>query len=104
MVVTLPSSGITLVLQPSKSVLEERTIKITSRWTREAVTYYIPEVAGGHGGADPSLVEKFCKVIKGEEKANSTAIHGLLASAIGQAAEISRREHRMVEMSELLGE
>ena len=33
----------------------------------------------------------------------STAEHGLLATALGQAAEISRREHRMVEMSELLG-
>ena len=60
--------------------------------------------SGKHIDLDPALVEKFCKVISGEEQANSTAIHGLLASAIGQAAEISRREHRMVEISELLGE
>lgn len=84
--------------------LSERTIKITSRWTGEAVTYFIPEVPGGHGGADPALVEKFCSVIRGNDEPNSTALHGLWASAIGQAAEISRREHRMVEMSELLGE
>ena len=84
--------------------LSDRTVKVTSRWTHDAVTYYVPEVAGGHGGADPALVEKFCKVIRGEEEANSTALHGLWASAIGQAAEISRREHRMVEISELLSE
>jgi hypothetical protein len=68
------------------------------------VTYLIPEVPGGHGGADPALVEKFCSVIRGNDEPNSTALHGLWASAIGHAAEISRREHRMVEMSELLGE
>ena len=84
--------------------LSDRTIKVTRRWSGETVTYSIPEVPGGHGGADPSLVDTFCKVIRGEEKPNSTALHGLWASAIGQAAEISRREHRMVEMSELLGE
>ncbi|MBO7327422.1 MAG: Gfo/Idh/MocA family oxidoreductase [Lentisphaeria bacterium] len=84
--------------------LSDRTIKVTCRWSGETVTYSIPAVSGGHGGADPSLVDTFCKVIRGEAQPNSTAIHGLWASAIGQAAEISRREHRMVDMSELLGE
>ena len=54
------------------------------------------------GGADPALVETFCKVIRGELTVNSTAEHGLLATALGQAAEMSRRQHRMVEMSEIL--
>ncbi|MBO7146184.1 MAG: Gfo/Idh/MocA family oxidoreductase [Lentisphaeria bacterium] len=81
--------------------LAERTIKITPRWNGEVVTYTIPEESGGHGGADPSLVDTFCKVLRGEVAPNSTAEHGMLASAIGQAAEISRREHRMVEIEEL---
>ena len=58
--------------------------------------------AGGHGGADPSLFESFCKVIRGEAEVTSSAEHGLLSTALGQAAEMSRRQHRMVEMSELL--
>ena len=83
--------------------LAERTITVTPRWGNgAAITYTVPHADGGHGGADPALVKQFAKVIKGEAEANSTAIHGMLASAIGQAAEISRKEHRTVEMSELL--
>ena len=84
--------------------LTNHTIRITPRWGGEVITYEVPEVKGGHEGADPGLVDAFCKVFRGETIPNSPALHGLWASAIGQAAEISRREHRMVEMSELLGE
>ena len=81
--------------------LHHRTITVTKRWTGEAITYTLPEETGGHGGADPSLVDAFCKVLRKEMEPNSTIEHGLLATAIGQAAEISRREHRMVEIEEL---
>jgi hypothetical protein len=57
---------------------------------------------GSRGGADPALVESFCNVIRGEVEVTSSAEHGLLSTALGQAAEMSRRQHRMVEMSELL--
>ncbi len=82
--------------------LTNRTITVTPRWGGEIVTYTVPIPEGGHGGADPGLVDTFCKVIRGEAQANSTAEHGLLATALGQAAEMSRRQHRMVEMSEIL--
>ena len=81
--------------------LTHRTITITPRWNGEVVSYTIPLESGGHGGADPSLVDAFCKVLRKEINPNSTAEHGLMATAIGQAAEISRREHRMVEIEEL---
>lgn len=81
--------------------LTQRTITITPRWNGEIVTYHINQEQGGHGGADPSLVDTFCRVLRGETLPNSTAEHGLLSTSIGQAAEISRREHRMVEISEL---
>ena len=83
--------------------LHNRTITVTPRWEGEVVTYRIPEVEGGHEGADPGLLDTFCKVLRGEVTANSTAEHGLLATALGQAAEMSRRQHRMVDMSEVLG-
>jgi len=38
-----------------------------------------------------------------EQGSFSSAEEGLFATALGQAAEISRRQHRMVEMSEILG-
>lgn len=81
--------------------LYNRTILIRPRWSKEVITYHIPEVEGGHGGADPKLIDAFFKVIKGEEGNNSTTEHGLWSTAIGQAAEISRREERTVRVAEL---
>ena len=86
----------------AEASLTNRTITVTPRWGGDAVTRKIEIPAGSHGGADPGLVETFCRVVRGEERSTSTAEHGLLATALGQAAEISRRQHRMVEMSEVL--
>lgn len=82
--------------------LTDRTIKICPRWTKETILYNIPEAEGGHGGADPGLIDTFLDVVKGNSSNTSTAEHGMLSTAIGQAAEISRREERMVRMDELL--
>ena len=81
--------------------LEKRIITVRPRWSRETVTYNIPEVQGGHGGADPALANAFFRVLKGEEKNSSTIEHGMWSTAIGQAAEISRREERTVKVAEL---
>lgn len=84
--------------------LHDRTITVIPRWGKgEITTVKVQEEEGGHGGADPALVDRFCQVLRGEAIPNSTAEHGMLSTAIGQAAELSRREHRMVDMSELLG-
>jgi len=82
--------------------LHDRTILIRPRWSQETVTYDIPEETGGHGGADPHLVDSFINAINGIEANTSTTEHGLLSTAIGEAAEISRREERTVFMKELL--
>ena len=82
--------------------LTDRTIKICPRWSKETILYNIPEVEGGHGGADPCLIDAFLDVVKGNSSNSSTAEHGMLSTAIGQAAEISRREERIVRMDELL--
>ena len=81
--------------------LEKRIITVHSRWGQEVTTHYIPEAKGGHGGADPMLIDSFFRVLKGEEKNTSTIEHGLWSTAIGQAAEISRREERTVKIAEL---
>jgi predicted dehydrogenase len=81
--------------------LEQRSIVVRPRWSQETITYHIPLTGGGHGGADPGLVESFFKALKGDVENVSTANHGMWATAIGQAAEISRRESRTVQVREL---
>ena len=81
--------------------LEKRIITVHSRWGQEVTTHYIPEAKGGHGGADPMLIDSFFRVLKGEEKNTSTIEHGMWSTAVGQAAEISRCEERTVKIAEL---
>jgi hypothetical protein len=47
------------------------------------------------------LIDAFFRVLKGEEENSSTTEHGMWATAIGQAAEIFRREERTVKVAEL---
>ena len=82
--------------------LSGRTITVIKRWTREKITYEIPEGSGGHAGADPGLVESFIQTIRGKETNTSTFEQGMLSTAIGQAAELSRAENRVVFIKELL--
>jgi predicted dehydrogenase len=89
----------------AEASLEERWIKVYPRWPawpdNEVITYNLPEVEGGHGGADPLLLEAFIKTVKGDSSNQSTAEQGMLSTAIGQAAEIAYREHRTVAIKEL---
>ena len=82
--------------------LDQRKITIRPRWTKDVITYDVSETQGSHGGADPGLVDSFINVIKGNNANTSTAEHGMLSTAIGQAAEISRREDRTVFIKELM--
>jgi predicted dehydrogenase len=82
--------------------LTDRTITVRPRWKSESTTYNIPSGEGGHGGADPGLVDAFVTAISENDSGASNLSHGMLSTAIGQAAELSRREERMVYMSELL--
>ena len=53
-------------------------------------------------GADPGLLESFVQTIRGRETNTSTFEQGMLSTAIGQAAELSRAENRVVFIKELL--
>ncbi len=57
--------------------------------------------AGQHHGATFYQHKKFAAAVRGEQDVDVTAHDGLMAVAIGTAAEISAREHRVVTMSEL---
>jgi predicted dehydrogenase len=82
-------------------------IELWPRWSREEKVKIIdvPRVDGSeaeHGGADPLLVENFIASLKGEGAPSSSVRDGIKAVAVGQAAEISWREKRSVEISELV--
>lgn len=57
--------------------------------------------AGTHHGSTFYEHQKFNAAVRGEGPVEVTAHDGLMAVAIGTAAEISAREHRLVEMCEL---
>ncbi len=57
--------------------------------------------AGSHHGSTFFQHQRFIAAVRGEGPVEVTARDGLMAVAIGTAAEISAREHRVVEMAEL---
>ncbi|MBO5790886.1 MAG: Gfo/Idh/MocA family oxidoreductase [Lentisphaeria bacterium] len=81
--------------------LTDRIVTLRPRWSKEIVTYQIPNEEGGHGGADPNLLDTFIKVITGELANTSTTEHGMMSTAVGEAAELSRRQNRTVFIEEL---
>lgn len=86
----------------AEASLHSRIITVRPRWSRDVMTYQVGEAQGGHGGADPGLVESFVNILRGEASNTTTLEHGLWSTAVGQAAEISRREGRVVTIAELL--
>lgn len=83
--------------------LHDRRIVVRPRWKRgETMTIDIPPVEGGHGGADPGLLEAFLEVVRGGAANTSTTEHGLWSTAVGEAAEIAWREGRTVAIDELM--
>ena len=88
-------------LGQAEASLTDRVVTVRPRWSKETITYNIPDEEGGHGGADPKLLDTFIKVITGVLANTSTTEHGMMSTAVGQAAELSRRENRTVFIEEL---
>jgi predicted dehydrogenase len=77
-------------------------IELRPRWGENKI---IPvPIAGNddHGGSDPFLLDNFLKSIRREASSSSTVRDGLRAVAVGEAAEISWRNGRMVDIAELV--
>ena len=83
--------------------LHGTTLTVTKRYNKETITYEITPPKGGHAGADPGLLDSFLRAIRGEKVKCATFEEGLLSTAIGQAAELSKDEERVVFLKELLG-
>lgn len=77
--------------------------KFRPRWSKEDRVIHVPPAGdGGHGGSDPELLDIFLNSLKSGAVSSSTAGDGIRSVAVGEAAEISWRNHRMVEISELV--
>jgi myo-inositol 2-dehydrogenase / D-chiro-inositol 1-dehydrogenase len=85
-----------LVFAPRTGVFAPKQIERTHIPVDEAVL-----AAGHHHGSTFYEHQKFYSALVDNEPVEVTAHDGLMAVAIGTAAEISAREHRVVEMVEL---
>jgi predicted dehydrogenase len=85
-----------LVFSPRVGFLGDKQVERT-RVTVDATAH----AAGSHEGATYYQHLAFAAAVRGEGPVQVTAEDGLRAVAIGVAAEISAREHRVVTMSEL---
>ncbi len=78
------------------SVSDPTQITLRPRWGADQIIE-VPPVAGGmNGGADPLLLEDFLRSVRSGIPALSGLRDGLRAVAVGEAAEVAWREHRLV--------
>lgn len=82
--------------------LHKRSIDIMPRWTKNKISHHVENPPGGHGGSDPGLVGSFLGSILRGERPVAGAIDGIWSVAVSCAAELSREEGRVVQISELL--
>jgi predicted dehydrogenase len=82
--------------------LHAHSIEIVPRWSKDKVTHVIGREAGGHGGADPHMCAEFIECIQKGRRPTASGIDGAWSVAVGQAAELSRTESRVVKISEVL--
>ena len=82
--------------------LAEMTIELRPRWSRDRITHRVAPVTGMHGGADPGMFEEFVRAVSTGGQMTATLVDGVWSVAVGQAAEIARREGRVVQISEVL--
>ncbi len=92
--VAIPSGNLTY--SPRTGFMRPKAVEITHVPVDETALK-----AGHHHGATFYAHQKFAAALRGEGQVEVTARDGLMAVAIGVAAEISAREKRVVTMEEL---
>jgi predicted dehydrogenase len=82
--------------------LADSRIVYRPRWSPEECEIRIRRGQGGHGGADANLMTDFLDCIDQGKAPRANVADGTWSVAVGEAAEKSRAEKRVVEISELL--
>ena len=79
-----------------------REIEVRCGTSPEKVIYSYGSSAQGHAEGDENQVRHFIKSLQGGKPGIATGEAAMLSVAIGEAAEIAAREHRVVEIKEIL--
>ena len=89
--------------QLEASTSREQEVILRKRFDREReIRFKLSPEAGHHGGADLRLLKEFLQALSGEAANTASLEQGLWATAVGEAAEISRREGRTVNIDEIM--
>jgi predicted dehydrogenase len=81
--------------------LHKANVEWKTRWSNESHEVKIGPQKGGHGGSDPNIIQAFLDAIRTGKQPRATAVDGLWSVAVGVAAEKSRAEKRVIELSDL---
>jgi len=77
-------------------------ISVRDLKTDTETIHYPKAIAGGHGGADPSVVDAFLDLLDDPTlTGRATILDGFETVLMACAADIARREHRVVELDSL---
>ncbi|MCM8769963.1 MAG: Gfo/Idh/MocA family oxidoreductase [Candidatus Omnitrophica bacterium] len=83
--------------------LAKNEIVVYPRWSHDRITYSLVRGEGGHGGADANMLDTLLLAVKEPGAINFTSVReGIMSVVIAEAAELSRRQGRIVEISELI--
>jgi predicted dehydrogenase len=75
-------------------------IEIHDHLTDQCEEIPVPEIASGHGGGDYGIMSNFVGVMRGEEQALTTARESLESHLLAWAAEESRHQDTVVDMTD----
>jgi predicted dehydrogenase len=82
--------------------LHGQYVTVQPRWSGDVIRHQIAQERGGHGGADPGMIQTFFDCIRKGKRPTASGVDGTWSVALGVAAEVARAEKRVVELSELL--
>ena len=82
--------------------LHASKIEFRPRWTKDVKTHEIAQEEGGHGGADPLMVQNFLDCIRKRAKPIANAADGAWSVAIACAAEMSREKGQVIEIAKIM--
>lgn len=82
--------------------LRGHRVEFWPRWSKDQVSHKVAPEEGGHGGADPIMIQDFLDCIRSRKRPLADAADGVWSVAVAVAAEKSREENRVVEIADLM--
>ncbi len=77
----------------------EKQLTVTMSDTGEKIAYDFPTQSGGHGGTDPSMLDRFIEAIENNGEADSCLSAGLAATLVAEKANESMKTGKVINIS-----